>query len=138
MKSFQIINVEVATVCFAVTSILWDKSLITGANILDLSNRFMFYFLHWQIKANINLEVLYSDSDYLDFFYLCDKNRRRICRSEKKKYSFGFFFNYTIDHFLFSNVNKKIVLKFKDEAAGKIIEEIIASKPKLYSLTFAG
>ena len=42
MKSFQIIDEEVATVCFAVTSILWDKPMIIGARILDLSKRFMF------------------------------------------------------------------------------------------------
>ena len=36
MKSFQIIDEEVATVCFAVTSILWDKPMIIGASILDL------------------------------------------------------------------------------------------------------
>ena len=37
MKSFQIIDEEAASVCFAVTSILWDKPMILGASILDLS-----------------------------------------------------------------------------------------------------
>ena len=31
MKSFQIIDREDATVCFAVTSILWDKPMTIGA-----------------------------------------------------------------------------------------------------------
>ena len=44
---------------------------------------------------------------------------------------------YPSDHFLFSNVNKKVVLKLKEEAAGKIIEEFIALKPKLYLLKYA-
>ena len=50
MKSFQIIDDEVATVCFAVTSILCDKPIIIGASILDLSKRFMFYFHYRQMK----------------------------------------------------------------------------------------
>ena len=54
MKSFQIIDEEVATVFFAVTSILWDKPMIIGASILDLSKRFMFYFHYQQMKANMN------------------------------------------------------------------------------------
>ena len=52
MKSFQIIDEKVATVCFAVTSILWDKPMIIGASILDLSKRFMFYFHYRQMKAS--------------------------------------------------------------------------------------
>ena len=58
MKSFQIIDEEVATVGFAVTSILRDKPMIIGASILDLSKRFMFYFHYRQMKANMNLELI--------------------------------------------------------------------------------
>ena len=63
MKSFQIIDEEVVTVCFAVTIILWDKPMIIGASILDLTKKFMFHFHYQQMKANMNLELLYSDTD---------------------------------------------------------------------------
>ena len=53
-----------------------------------------------------------------------------ICKKMNDSFNFS---NYPNDHFLFSNVNKKVLLKFKDEAAGKIIEALIALKPKLYS-----
>ena len=45
MKSFQINDEEVATVCFAVTSILWDKPMIIGATILDLRKKTCFTFI---------------------------------------------------------------------------------------------
>ena len=45
MKSFQIIDEEVATVCFTVTSILWDKPMIIGASFLNLSKLIMFFSL---------------------------------------------------------------------------------------------
>ena len=134
MKSFQIINEEVATVCSAVTSILWDKPMIIGASILDLSKRFMFYFHYRQMKANMNLELLYSDTD--SFIYAI--KTEDVYADLQKMNDIIDFSNYPNDHFLFSNVNKKVVLKFKDEAAGKIFEEFIALKPKLYSLEYAG
>ena len=134
MKSFQIIDEEVATVCFAVTSFLWDKPMIIGASILDLSKRFMFYFHYRQMKASMNLELLYSDTD---LFIYAIKTKDVYADLQKLTDSYDFS-NYPSDHFLFSNVNKKVVLKFKDEAAGKIIAEFIALKPKLYSLKYAG
>ena len=39
--------------------------MIIGASILDLSERFMFYYHYQQMKANMNLELLYSDRDCL-------------------------------------------------------------------------
>ena len=134
MKSFQIIDEEVATVCFAVTSILWDKPMIIGASILDLSKRFMFYFHYRQMKASMNLELLYSDTD--SFIYAI--KTEDVYADLQKLTDIFDFSNYPSDHFLFSNANKKVVLKFKDEAAGKIIAEFIALKPKLYSLKYAG
>ena len=37
MKSFQIIDDQLATISFSVTKILWDKPMIVGATILDLA-----------------------------------------------------------------------------------------------------
>ena len=127
MKNFQIINEEVATVCFAVTIMLWDKPMIIGASTLHLSKQFMFYFHYRQMKANMNLELLYSDTD--SFIYAI-KTEDVYADLQKKNDNFVSF-NYSNNHFLFSIVNKKLVLNFKDEAAGKILEEFIALKLKL-------
>ena len=40
--------------------------------------------------------------------------------------------DYPQDHFLFSNDNKKVIGKFKDEENGKVIEEIICLRAKAY------
>ena len=107
--------------------------MIMGASTLDLSKRFMFYFHYRQMKANMNLELLYSDTD--SFIYAI-KTENVYADLQKMNDNF-YFFNYPNNHFLFSIVNKKLVLIFKDEAAGKITEEFIALKLKLYSLEFA-
>ena len=52
MKSFQIIDAQLATISFSVTKFLWDKRMIVGATILDLAKRFMFQF-HYQKRNRI-------------------------------------------------------------------------------------
>ena len=86
------------------------------------------------MKASMNLELLYSDTDS---FIHAIKTEDVYVDLQKLTNSFDFS-NYPSDHFLFSNVNKRVVFKFKDEAAGKNIAEFIALKPKLYSLKYAG
>ena len=89
--------------------------MIIGAIILDLSKRFMFYFHYRQTKANMNLELLYSDTDS----FICAIKTDDVF-ADLQKMNDGFdFSNYPNDNFLFSKVNKKVVLKFKDKAAKK-------------------
>ena len=63
------------------------------------------------MKANMNLELLYSDTD--SFIYSI-KTEDVYADLQKMDDSFDFS-DYPNDHFLFSNVNKKVVLKFKNE-----------------------
>ena len=59
MKSFQIIDDQLATISFSPTKILWNKHSIVGATILDLAKCFMFQFQ----ETDLNLELLYNDTD---------------------------------------------------------------------------
>ena len=108
--------------------------MIVGATILDLAKRFMFQFHYQKMKPNLNLELLYSDTDSLIYAIKTDDVYRDL---EKIKADFDFS-NYDKDHFLFEDTNKKVVLKFKDETGGKPIREFIALKPKLYSVVLNG
>ena len=87
----------------------------------------MFQFHYQKMKPNLKLEQLYSDTDSFIYAIKTDDVYQDL---EKIKA------NYDEDHFLFDDTNKKVVLKFKDEAGGKPIREIIALKPKLYSVVF--
>ena len=134
MKSFQIIDDQLAKISFSVTKTLWDKLMIVGATILDLAKRFMFQFHYQKLKPNLNLELLYSDKDSFIYAIKTDDVYRDL---EKIKADFDFS-NYDEAHFLFEDTNKKVVLKFKDETGGKLIREFIALKPKLYSVVLNG
>ncbi|MEL7309402.1 MAG: hypothetical protein AAGK05_17130 [Pseudomonadota bacterium] len=46
--------------------------------------------------------------------------------------------NYPQDHPLYSNAKKARLGCFKDEAAGKVIEEMILLRPKMYSMKYLG
>ena len=63
MRSFQIIDDQLATISFSVTKTLWDKPMKVGVTILDLAKRFMFQFQYQKMKPNLNLELFYSDTD---------------------------------------------------------------------------
>ena len=44
------------------------------------------------------------------------------------------FSNYPSSHQLFSNSNKKVIGKYKDECAGDPIMEFVGLRPKVYSI----
>ena len=46
--------------------------------------------------------------------------------------------NYPQDHPLYSTANKAKLGCFKDEAGGKLIEEMILLRPKMYSMKYLG
>ena len=82
MKSFQIIDDQLATISFSVTKILWNKPMVVGATILDLAKRFMFQFHYQKMKPNLNLELFYSDTDSFIYAIKTDDVYRDL---EKKK-----------------------------------------------------
>ena len=94
----------------------------------------MFNFHYTQMKPDLNLELLYSDTD--SFIYVVKTN---VAYEDLKE---------MIEHFDFSNFpktspvyidsNRRKVLNRKDDSAAKIIEEFVGLKPKLYSLKFQG
>ena len=134
MKSFQKIDDQIATTSIEVSSVKWTKPTLVGAVILDLAKRYMVEFPYTKMKPNLELELLYSNTD--SFIY--------AVKTEDIYEDFNFFqsdfdfSNYPSDHPLYSEENKKVVLKNKDQMGGKIVEEFVALKPKLYSILDKG
>ena len=63
MKSFKIIDENLATISLNQTEIEWDKPTIVGACILDLLKKFMYDFHYNTMKKHFNCKLLYSDTD---------------------------------------------------------------------------
>ena len=98
--------------------IYWDTPTMVGATILDLAKYYMYQFHYGTMRSSFDCRLLYSDtgSNVLDQFD---------------------FSNYPEYHKLYSEENKRVLLKFKSEFAGDYIKEFICLKPKLYSITSA-
>ena len=101
---------------------------------MDLAKKYMFEFLFTKTKPNLEVQLLYSDTD--SFIY--------AVKTEHLYEYFKFFqpdfdfSNYPSDHPLYSEENKKVVLKMKGEMGGKIVKEFVALKPKFYSILDKG
>ena len=77
-------------------------------------------FRYKYIKSKYDANLLFPDTDVYQDFY-------------KDKYLFGFS-DYPLHSKFFDPVNKKVIGKMKDEFKGKIINEFVGLKSKMYSL----
>ena len=55
MKSFKIIDAQIATILLEVTSVKWTKLTLVGAVYLDLAKKYMFEFHYTKMKPNLEL-----------------------------------------------------------------------------------
>ena len=94
----------------------------------------MFNFHHTQMRPNLNLKLLYSDTD--SFLYVVKTND--VYEDLKEMSEHFDFSNFPKTSPLYSDSNGHKVLKWKDELAGKTIEEFVGLKPKLFSLKIQG
>ena len=105
---------------------------IVGATVLELSKAFMFRFHYQRMKSVFSCQLLYSDTDSFIYEIEHEDVYERLA-ADDMRLLFDFS-NYPSGHPLHSQANKKVVLKFKDEMAGEVIEEVCALKAKTYSI----
>jgi hypothetical protein len=111
-------------------SVKFDTPIYSGIAILDYSKLIMYKFYYDLInKAFPNNIIIFSDTDSIiinafteDAFKDLEKIKDELDGSAFPK-----------DHPLYSEVNKKVIGKFKEECNGKVIEEIICIRSKVYS-----
>ncbi len=132
-KSFTIFGPDLALMTSQPRQIRWDKPTIVGAVVLELSKLHMFKFHYMVMKQSFNCRLLYSDTDSLLYRIQTEDLYADLAAKRDLHDKFDFS-NYPRDHTLFNEAHKKVVLKFKDEFAGKPIHEYCALKPKMYSV----
>jgi len=123
---------NLAAVHFAKESVVMNKPIFVGQAVLDLSKVVMyeFYYSVMKQKYGKRVKLLYIDTDsfimriiFKDFYH-----------DMKEMMNYFDTSNYPKDHPCFSNQNKKVLAKFKDEMAGKIISEFCGLRAKVYAL----
>ena len=130
-KRCKIFHENLVAVHMQKQRLLVNKPVYVGMCILDLSKTLMYDFHYNFIKAKYGEKaiLLFTDTDSLcyvieteDVYEDLDQYRDLFDNSDYAEPSKFFFKN-----------NKKVIGKFKDEAAGNPITEVAALKPKMYS-----
>ena len=107
-----------------------NKPIYTGMTILENSKSLMYDFFYNCLKARYGpkCELIYTDTDSL----LLEIETDHVYRDMAEELSLYDTSNYPKDHLLYSGLNKKVLGKMKDECAGRMINEAVAIRPKMY------
>jgi len=120
------------------TKLVYNKPIYLGMCILDLSKTLMYDFHYNYIKAKYGdrAKLLFTDTDSLCYEIETEDFYADIAADVESRFDTS---EYPTDHpavagggFLVGK-NKKVIGVFKDEAAGKQIEEFVGLRAKLYS-----
>ena len=98
--------------------------------VLELSKWLMYDFHYNFIKKHFDAELLFTDTDSLTYEIKSEDVYEEFF---KHKHLFDFS-NYPKDSKFFDETNKKVIGKMKDESEGKIIDEFVGLKSKMYSM----
>ena len=110
-----------------------DKPSYVGMFILDLSKTLMYDFHYNYIrKKYTDCQVLFTDTDSLFYHIETEGDVYEDFFIDRSLFDNS---DYPKSSKLFSGENKKVIGKFKDEAAGKPILEFFGVKTKMYSCT---
>jgi hypothetical protein len=135
-SSFKVFSDSLVAVHMKRTKLKFNKPVYVGQAVLDLSKTLMYDFHYNTIKKQygVDAQLLFTDTDSLCYHIKTDDMYKDMGKLEKL-YDTS---NYPMDHPIYSNVNKKVLGKMKDETAGKPIEEFVGLRPKLYAYSVAG
>ena len=115
------------------TEVYFNKPIFVGQAILDISKTLMFDFHYNYIRKKYGdkAELLFTDTDSLMYLIQTKDFYQDINKDIKKKFDTS---DYPENHpsGIKTGVNKKLIGKFKDEAAGKQITHFVGLRPKLY------
>ena len=122
------------------SKVVLDKPIFIGQAVLDFSKLEM-YNLYYNILCQCPLirqpDLVGGDTDSFFLALHCAQNIKLTDIFSYLKQYFDSS-NYPKDHPLYSIDNKAKLGCFKDEASGKVIEEMILLRPKMYSMKYLG
>ena len=108
------------------TKVYFNKPIFVGQVILDISKTLMFDFHYNYIRKKYGdkAELLFTDTDSLMYLIQTEDFYQDINKDIKKKFDTS---DYPENHpsGIKTGVNKKVIGKFKDEAAGKQITHFV-------------
>ena len=132
-KKCTIFSENLCAIEMSKTQIYFNKPVYLGMCILDLSKTLMYDFHYNYIKPKFRgASLLFTDTDSLAYEIQTEDFYSDISSDVEAKFDTS---NFPDNHpsGIPTGANKKVVGMFKDEAGGKIIEEFVGLRAKLYS-----
>ena len=114
--------------CYPVLTL--NKPIYVGFTVLELSKWLMHDFHYSFIKKHIDAELLLTDTDSLTSEIKSEEVYEEFL---KNKHLFDFS-NYPENSKLFDQAIKKVIGKMKNESEGRLIDEFVGLKSKMYSM----
>ena len=113
-----------------------NRPIYVGMCILDLSKTLMYDYYYNKLKKQYGnkCQLLYTDTDSL-LIHIETEDVYKDMRDSSELYDTS---NFNKHHELFSEDNKKVLGKFKDECGGVPIKEYVGLRPKMYSIITEG
>ena len=122
-KHLNIFCEELIAVHMKKTSLIFNKPVYLGMCILDLSKTIMyeFHYKYIKLKYEDKAKLLFTDTDSLMYEIKTEDFYKDISKDVKDRFDTS---DYPPNHpsGIPTGCNNKVLLMFKDEAAGKIIE----------------
>ena len=133
-KHLNIFCEELIAIHMNKTSLTFNKPVYLGMCILDLSKTIMYDFHYNYIKRKYGdkAKLLFTDTDSLMYEIETEDFYKDISGDVKDRFDTS---DYPSNHpsGIPTGCNKKVLGMFKDEAAGRIMEEFVGLRAKLYS-----
>ena len=133
-KKCTIFSKNLCAIHMGKTQIYFNKPVYLGMCILDLSKTLMYDFHYNYIKSKYNdkARLLFTDTDSLAYEIQTEDFYKDISPNVETMFDTS---NFSSSHpsGILTGKNKKVIGMFKDEAGGKIIEEFVGLRAKLYA-----
>ena len=131
-KSFKIFSEDLVGVHVSKTEIKLVKPTYIGFLILDLSKTFMYDFYNNKMvkRYGSRVKLLMTDTDSFIIHVQTSDIYRDIIK-DLEAYDTS---DYPPNHFAYSNKNKKVLGKMKDELNIRPVREFVSLRSKMYSL----
>ena len=132
----NIFDNDLAAIQMYKSNLLLNRPVYVGMCVLDLSKHLMYDFYYNKLKKQYgeHCQLLYTDTDSL----LLEIQTEDVYKDMGANADLYDTSDYPKDHPQYSEENKKVVGKMKDECASRLIAEYVGLRPKMYSILEAG
>ena len=133
-KHLNIFSEDLAAIHMKKTSLTMNKPIYLGMSILDLSKTVMYDFHYKYIKPKYEdkAKLLFTDTDSLMYEIETEDFYKDIIGDVKYKFDTSKYPKKNVSG-ITNGCNENVLGMFKDEAAGRCIDEFVGLRAKLYS-----